>query len=228
VISLINNQIFEYYEIKSFENIKLIKNNSKKGKLYSINKAITIAKGKYFLILDQNCFFLNNDALKNIYKDIEKEKSDIVEFNLYKLTSSNYTSLYRCNHFLPQFNFSQIKYNLRFDDIDISKELLTNKLIKTIFFRDLLKKYNLYESEIIIEYYYNDIFNFIINSNEHKFKRTNSTNIYMNENYFEKKIFNDFSTANTKLVKEAIFYIKKIYFWVTLFLIIQKIHIKII
>ena len=60
VISLINNQIFEYYEIilifdneeekideifinyiKSFENIKLIKNNKTKGKIYSIYKAIT-------------------------------------------------------------------------------------------------------------------------------------------------------------------------------------------
>ena len=230
VISLINNQIFEYYEIilifdneeekideifinyiKSFENIKLIKNNKTKGKIYSIYKAITIIKGKYLLILDQNCFFSKNDALKNIYEDIEKEDLDIVEFNLYKITTSNYISLYRCKHFLSQFNISQIKYNSNFDDIDISKELLTNKLIKSNFFRDILKKYNLNDSEIIIEYYYNDIFNFIINSNEYKFKRTNSANIYMNENYFEKKKFNDFTTENNKLVNESIFYINFIF-----------------
>ena len=230
IISLINKQIFEYFEIilifdaekekiddilikyiKSYENIKLIKNKSKKGKIYSINKGIEIAKGKYLLILEENCFFLNNDALKNIYEEIEKEDLDIIEFNLYKITSSNYTSLYRCNHFLSQFNFSQIKYNLRFNDIDISKELLTNKLIKSNYIRDMSKKYNLKDSEIIIEFFYNDIFSFIINSNEHKFKRTNSTNIYMNENYFEKKKFNDFSIENTKLIKEAIFYINFIF-----------------
>ena len=230
VISLINNQIFECYEIilifdneeekideifikyiKSFENIKLIKNNKTKGKIYSIYKAITIIKGKYLLILDQNCFFSKNDALKNIYEDIEKEDLDIIEFNLYKITTSNNISLYRCKHFLSQFNISQIKYNSNFDDIDISKELLTNKLIKSNFFRDILKKYNLNDSEIIIEYYYNDIFNFIINSNEYKFKRTNSANIYMNENYFEKKKFNDFTTENNKLVNESIFYINFIF-----------------
>ena len=159
------------------------------------------------MILDQNCFFLNKNALKNIYEDIEGEELDIIEFNLYKITTSNYTSLYKCNHFLSQFNFSQIKYNSRFDDIDISKELLTNKLIKSNYFRDILKKYNLTDSEIIIDYFYNDIFSFIVNSNEHKFKRTNSTNVYMYENYFDKKKFNDFSFRNTKLVKEAIFYI---------------------
>ena len=130
---------------------------------------------------------------------------------MYKITSSNYTSLYRCNHFLSQFNFSQIKYNLKFNEIDISKELLTNKLIKSNYIRDIIKKYNLKDSEIIIEYFYNDIFNFIINSKEHKFRRTNSTNIYMNENHFEKKKFNDFTIENTKLIKETIFYINFIF-----------------
>ena len=33
----------------------------------------------------------------------------------------------------------------------------------------------------------------------------------MNENYFEKKKFNDFTTENTKLVNESIFYINFIF-----------------
>ena len=230
IIISLNNQTFEYFEIiivfdidyenidhifinyiKSFDNIKLIKNKSKKGKLKSINKGITFAKGKYLLILDQNCFFINDNALENIYTEITRERSDILEFNLYKITTNNYTSLYRCNHFLTQFNFSHIKYNLRFDDIDISKELLTNKLIKSNYFKKILKRYNLKDIEIIIDKFYNDIFSFIINSNEPKFRRTNSTNLYMDEKYFEKKKFNDFSTANNKLKKETIFYINFIF-----------------
>ena len=108
IIISLNNQTFEYFEIiivfdidyenidhifinyiKSFDNIKLIKNKSKKGKLKSINKGITFAKGKYLLILDQNCFFINDNALENIYTEITRERSDILEFNLYKITTNN-------------------------------------------------------------------------------------------------------------------------------------------
>ena len=124
---------------------------------------------------------------------------------------NNYTSLYRCNHFLSQFNLSQIKYNLLFNDIDITKELLTNKLIKSKYFKDILTKYKLKETSIIIEHFYNEIFNFIINLNASNFKRTNSTKIYLNEKYLEKRNFNDFSTNNTELINEAIYYINFIF-----------------
>ena len=194
---------------KSFENIKLIKNERKKGKLYSIIKGIAFVKGKYFLILDKNCFFLNNNALNNIYEEIEKEDFDVIEFNLYKIAQNNHTILYKCHHYSTEFNFSHIKYNLRFEDIDISKELLTNKLIKSDYFRKISKKYNLKGTEIIIDKFYNEILSFIINSNEHDFKRLNSTNIYMNEKYFEKIKFNDFINSNKEFINETIFYIIK-------------------
>ena len=230
IINLIRTQNFEYFEIilifdndneiidnilvnynKSFENIKLIKNERKKGKLYSIIKGIAFVKGKYFLILDKNCFFLNNNALNNIYEEIEKEDFDVIEFNLYKIAQNNHTILYKCHHYSTEFNFSHIKYNLRFEDIDISKELLTNKLIKSDYFRKISKKYNLKGTEIIIDKFYNEILSFIINSNEHDFKRLNSTNIYMNEKYFEKIKFNDFINSNKEFINETIFYINFIF-----------------
>ena len=230
IINLIRTQNFEYFEIilifdndneiidnilvnynKSFENIKLIKNERKKGKLYSIIKGIAFVKGKYFLILDKNCFFLNNNALKNIYEEIEKEDFDVIEFNLYKIAQNNHTILYKCHHYSTEFNFSHIKYNLRFEDIDISKELLTNKLIKSDYFRKISKKYNLKGTEISIDKFYNEILSFIINSNEHDFKRLNSTNIYMNEKYFEKIKFNDFINSNKEFINETIFYINFIF-----------------
>ena len=163
------------------------------------------------MILDKNCFFLNNNALNNIYEEIEKEDFDVIEFNLYKIAQNNQTILYKCHHYSTEFNFSHIKYNLRFEDIDISKELLTNKLIKSDYFRKISKKYNLKGTEIIIDKFYNEILSFIINSNEHDFKRLNSTNIYMNEKYFEKIKFNDFINSNKEFINETIFYINFIF-----------------
>ena len=163
------------------------------------------------MILDKNCFFLNNNALNNIYEEIEKEDFDVIEFNLYKIAQNNHTILYKCHHYSTEFNFSHIKYNLRFEDIDISKELLTNKLIKSDYFRKISKKYNLKGTEIIIDKFYNEILSFIINSNEHDFKRLNSTNIYMNEKYFEKIKFNDFINSNKEFINETIFYINFIF-----------------
>lgn len=104
-----------------------MKNKEKRGTLYSISKGILNANGKYLIIMDKNCFFLDDDALINIYKEIEKEGVDIIEFNLYKILSDNYMNLYKCNHYESGLNLSKIKYNLSFEEIDIKKELLTNK-----------------------------------------------------------------------------------------------------
>ena len=76
------------------------------------------------IILDENCFFNNRNDLNIIYNEIEKNELDILEFDLYKILSNNYTNLYKCKHFHSQFNFKRIKYNLNQNDIDINKELL--------------------------------------------------------------------------------------------------------
>ena len=65
--------------------------------LRSISEGAMITKGKYLIIFDINCFFQNNDTLNNIYKEIEKENADILEFNLYNIFPNGYSYFYRCN-----------------------------------------------------------------------------------------------------------------------------------
>ena len=231
IINSINNQNFEYFEIilifdddnekiynllknyiKSYQNIRIINNEGKKGYMFSIIKGVKVVKGKYIMILNQNCFFLERGTLNDIYREVEEKRGDILEFNLYKLFN-NYPTLYRCHHFNSQFNLTQIKYNLLFDNADISKELLTNKLIKSNYLLELVTKYKLQEIKIVIEYFNDNIFNFIINENYHKFIKTNSnsTSIYINEKYEDKIKFDDFSTKNIQLLNESIFYINFIF-----------------
>ena len=206
----IEYDLMENY-IKSFEYIKLINNKYKKGKLYSIYKGVSIAKGKYLLILNQNCFFLRYDAFKNINEEIIKEDADIIEIDLYIILQSNYMNLYKCKHFASSFNVNSIKYNLEFNDLDIKNELLTNKLIKSKFFQNSIKKYKIDFSNIIINHYYNHIFNFIIDSTIHEFKHISSANIYINDSNVDKYIFHDFNSEKNQALDEILFYINFIF-----------------
>ena len=203
------NLLYNYTKSHSF--IKLIKNKMEKGIANSISKGIMISKGKYIMILNPNCFFLNNKFFQQIYQEIEKEDADILEFNLYKVLPNNFADLYKCKHFTSRFNLSQIKYNTNFNEIDIKKELLTNKLFQAFYLKNMIKKFYLNNINEIIDYYYNDIFNFIIENTSHKFKYISSINIYINDTDVDKFKFNDFTIENQNMIREAIYYINFIF-----------------
>ena len=230
VIKQLNAQNFEFFEIiiiyddenqqyynllnnyiKIFHHIKLINNEIKKGTFYSISVGIMKAKGDYLIILNQNCFFLCINALQNLYNEIKNDDADIFEFNLYKILPNNYIDLYKCNHFKSKFNFTHIKYNLEFNNIDIQKELLTNKIFKSKYIKNIIKKYKIEKYNEIIDYYYNDIFSFIIDDNYYKFKKVFSSNIYINDIDCDKIKFNDFKSPKTNMINETIFYISFIF-----------------
>jgi glycosyltransferase involved in cell wall biosynthesis len=210
-----DNNKKEYNLIKnytsSYKNIKLIYNKRKKGMLRSISEGAMITKGKYLIIFDINCFFQNNDTLNNIYKEIEKENADILEFNLYNIFPNGYSYLYRCNHYKSRFNLTKIKYNLLFKEIDIKKDLLTNKLIKSEYFKNIIKAYKFNKIKIPIDNYYNDIFDFVFRSSFHKFRHIESNEIFKNETYHDKINFNDFIKEQKLMIRETIFYINFIY-----------------
>jgi len=230
LINLLNSQNYQFLEIiliydaeprmdfnlmenyiKLFKHIKLINNKYKKGKLYSIYEGVSITKGKYLLILNQDCFFLDDDTLKNINDEIMKDEFDIIEMDLYIIFQNNYINLYKCKHFASSFNYNSIKYNLEFNDLDIKNELLTNKLIKNKFFKNAIKKYKIGCFNIIIDHYYNNIFNFIIESLIHEFKHTSSVKIYINDSNVDKYIFNDFNFKKNQTLDEILFYINFIF-----------------
>ena len=127
IINSINSQNYEYLEIiliyddedkknykflnnhiRSYSHIKLIENEIKRGTVFSISKGVMIAKGKYLLILNQNCYFISNNTIQNIYEEIENDDADIFEFNLYKIFHNNCVTLYKCKHFDSEFNLTKI------------------------------------------------------------------------------------------------------------------------
>ena len=230
IINLLNSQDFKFFEIifvfddiknnnfsllisnlLKYQNIKLINNEIKKGTMNSIIKGINISMGKYVIIFDEKCFFLDNNALYTIYNEIEKNELDILEFELYRMFENNYISLYKCKHFSSQFNFSKIKYNFKDYNIDINRELLTNKIIKTNFFRNCLKKYKLSEVNEIVDYYFNDIYTFILESNSPKYNHTSLVKVFKNDSDFYKFKFNHFISNNEPIIEETIFYINFIF-----------------
>ena len=67
------------------------------------------------------------------------------------------------------------------------------------------------EIDEISDYYYNNIFDFIIENNKHNFKRISSVSIYINDIDFNKPTFNNFTSENNKRINELIFYINFIF-----------------
>ena len=197
--------------IKPFEHIKLIDNKYKKGKIYSMYEGINKARGKYLLILNPNCFFLTEDDLKNMNEEIIKENADVMEIDLYTILQNNYINLYKCKHYISSFDMNHFKYNLEFNDIDIKRELLTNKIFKINYLKKAINKYKIYDIDKIIDYYSDNIFNFIIESTNHEFKHISSVKIYINDTDIDKYIFQDFNSEKNQYLVETLLYINFIF-----------------
>ena len=227
-INLLNSQKFDYYEIiiitnynmknKIFEEnnhfnskLKIIYEKDKIGFINSISKAVLMARGNYVMIFNPLSSFIYSDSFENIIHEIEKSKSDIIEFDLYKRLINNYLILYKCKHSKSKFNFTQMKYNRDYKNIDINKELLSNKIIKTKYFKKIIKRYGINRINENIDYYYNELFYFSLESIPHKFAHVNNLKLYLNETNFDKIIFNDFSTQQSEIVNGTINYINFIY-----------------
>ena len=225
LINSINAQKFKHFEIILIyddeiklddllilsDNIRLIKNEFKKGNLKSIIDGIKIAKGNYLMILNPKSFFLEIDAFENLYKEIKNDDYDILEFNLYKILSNKYIYLYKCRHYDSQLDLNLIKFNLEYNNINIEKELLTNKLFKKTFLKNVVGIFERINFNGINDIYFNEIFSFLIGSTFHKFKLSSKINIYINDCDCNKFKFNNFSIDNQKLINETINYIDFIF-----------------
>ena len=124
---------------------------------------------------------------------------------------NNFISLYRCQHYVSQFNLTKIKYNSNFHEIDIKDDLLANKLFVTNFLQNIIKKFNLDKIKEIIDYYQDKIFCFAIESVAHKFRQITSISLYINNSDCDKPKFNNFSSLENTKVNETIFYINYLY-----------------
>ena len=100
---------------------------------------------------------------------------------------------------------------IKYYQIIIKNELIANKLFNANFLKNILKKFQLHKIKKIIDFYYNDIFDFIIESSPHRYKHINSVNLYIYDIECDKPKFNDFTSGENKKINETIFYINFIY-----------------
>lgn len=197
--------------IKKFNNIKLINNRKIKGFIYSISIGILNSKGLYIMILKPTYILAKKDILNKLYSLIIKNKNiDILEFNiLIRKENDKYNSfnIYKCQHFKSQINLNEIKYNKNYTEIDIHKDLLINKLIKSNFIINVVNKYNLIKIKIIIFSYYDNIFLFALQNEKNVFMKINCFGIIkIIKNIKNLKINNIVNDKNQK-VKDSIFYL---------------------
>ena len=233
-INSIQNQNFSHYEIiliydnkeqndinlilkysKENPNINIINNKNKKGILYGISIGVLSSKGKYILILEPSNILTKQNILNELYNIVSDGKTDILEFNLLinnqETINNNNLIIYKCSHFKSEFNLKIIKYNKNYLSIDQHKDLLINKLIKTDFFKRIIKEYNLNEFQREFYNYYDNIFLYILEKSKNKFSRTNIFGIIKNINYSNSLKINNIIEDKEQKIKDSIFYINFIF-----------------
>lgn len=133
-------------DIKQYKNIKIIFNNETKGMLYSYTIGVLNTKGEYILILKTGETLATDNVINEIYNKVKYTNYDILEFNLLisnnNIITENSLKLYRCPHIKSTMNFDTFKYNKNEIGFDQEKELISNKIIKSSFFKKIIYKYN--------------------------------------------------------------------------------------
>ena len=111
----------------------------------------------------------------------KKTNFDILECNLLinncDIIKSNSLSLYRCTHFESVMNYEFINYDKNYLNLDKENDILTNKLIKSDFYKNIINKYKIIDIQDIIYNYYNEIFLFLFSKEGNIFKRINEYGI---------------------------------------------------
>ena len=192
--------------IKYYKNIHLINNQKKKGILFSYSSGILAS----ILILKQGETLAKNNILNNLYNEAKKTNFDILECNLLinncDIIKSNSLSLYRCTHFESVMNYEFINYDKNYLNLDKENDILTNKLIKSDFYKNIINKYKIIDIQDIIYNYYNEIFLFLFSKEGNIFKRINEYGI-IHYNNIDKTIFYDITNNNHQKIDDTIFYI---------------------
>ena len=204
---------------KKFLNIKFIKNKNCKGILCSIYNGVINAKGNYTLILQPGVTLYSKDTLKDLYgqaKDLDHP--DIFEFahliNNDEFISNNSLSLYRIR---PNRNIksdiSKIQINEDYKSIDVEKEILFNKFIKTKKLKSVMENiFQFSKSKELSSYnYYDDIILFSLKKLKSKkaFTKTYGTIQYINK--IRQLNITTIMNDEKQKMKDSIFYISYLF-----------------
>ena len=196
-------------------NIKLINNEGSKGIIYSYSIGILNANGEFILTLQPGYTLARENSLFSLYNSAKNYNLDILEFNLLinnkNKIYNNSLSMYKCLHYNSNKDLDSIKNNVKSQSIDQEKELLFNKLIKTNIFKKIISKYKLYSLNITIFNYYENIFIFLFNKYNLKFKHIDQIGIIQNKNNIEIIKYEKVSNSKNQLINDSLFYINFIF-----------------
>ena len=203
------NYIKKYIEI--YDNIKLINNFKIKGLMYSYSIGVLISKSEYILTLLCGYTLSKPNILSDLYNLASKDNLDVMEFNLlinrhYSIKNNSFT-LYKCLHIKSQIEMKNIKFNEQYKEIDQENEILFNKLIKANIYKNIIYKYNLYKYDEAIYNYFDNIFIFLINEKQVKFKHINIFGIIKNLNDINQLQLNKILNNKNQKRNDSIFYI---------------------
>ena len=161
------------------ERIILIQNEENKGTLYTKVKGISMAKGKYILLLDEDDIYCQRDAFSTLYNEAEKNKLDILKFRKIKSKPKINNNFFLKNEnktyqtiFQPELSKILFRYNRKgriiythgfISDLFIKRNILL-KIIKEIDEKYLNDKMNFHEDTLIY---------FLLSRNAYNFKIIN-------------------------------------------------------
>ena len=74
---------------KDDKRIKIINNKKNMGTLYTRSTGVLFSKGKYNIHLDSDDMFLNSDIFEILYNDIEKSKTDTINYRAISIWNMN-------------------------------------------------------------------------------------------------------------------------------------------
>ena len=190
---------------KKYNNIKLINNKEEKGIFYSYTKGILESKGKYILTIKPGYSFATETVLNELNNSIYN--SDILEFNLLtnneETIKNNSLDLYKCLNFKSEIHLDLIKAEKRLRPLDLKKELLENKVIKSDIYKNIINEYKTIFENNVVYNYYDDIIMFLFNKKCIKINHINILGMIQYKNivkYFDIK-------KKNHIIKDTIFYI---------------------
>ena len=193
-----------------YQNIKIIQNKKAKGILSSFLFGVEESKGEFFLFLKSGETLATEEVLINLYNIIRNSSYDILEFNLLinnnDYIKENSLRLYRCQHIKSQINFDSFKYNKNYRGLDQEEDLITNKLIRTGFFKKIMIKYKLNENKKNINIYYNKIILSLLLKESPKIIHIEIFGVIVYINIIKLIYINNIFN-NEQKIKESIFYI---------------------
>jgi len=206
-IFLINNKNINLDSFKKYQNFNIIGNKNKKGLLYLYSIGVLMSKGNYILTLKSGFILFQNNTLDFFFNIINNSSNiDIFEFNLLinnkEELYNNSFKIYKCQHFKTKINLTIIKNNKNYIEIDQNKDIISNKLINVILYKNMINKYELYKYNENIYNYFDEILLFILFKNKIIFKYINIFGLIVSIKYL-----NDIQNNEYNIYNDSIFYI---------------------